>query len=188
MHRPAGVTRDQLPQGGREVGSVGRLAVLIVHYLEARALPGAPQDRRNEVRPAAAEQPLGAHDQMRLRQDIADGLLSGKLAPAIDGERRHRVLFPIRAARPPIEHVIGADMQQPGPGLARDARQVDGAYRVDQVRGVGLRLGAIDLGVAGTIDDPGWALGPHDALDGSAVFDPQVTVAQRSEHIAAAVR
>src|SRR5882762_7806871 len=83
MHGAAGIARYELPERAREVARIGGATVLIVHDLQLRSLAREAQDGGDEVRPTLAEQPLRANDQVRLGQDVPDGLLPRELAPAV---------------------------------------------------------------------------------------------------------
>src|SRR5207302_9345210 len=107
--------------------------------LQLRRLACKAQDGGDEVRATLPEQPLGANDQVPLRQDVADGLLPRKLGPAVNVERTDRIVLAVRAGRPTVEHVVGADVQQTGARVARGAPEVRRPSGVDALRGVGLR-------------------------------------------------
>ena len=114
---------------------------------------------------------------MRLRQHVADRFLPGELAAAVHAQRSDRVVFAIRPPGSSVEHVVAADVQQAGARVARGPGEVRRAHGVHELRRVGLRLGAIHLGVAGAVDDPLGALARHRALDGLSVFDGEVHMA-----------
>jgi len=121
MHGAAGIARDELPERAREVARIGGATVLIVHDLQLRSLAREAQDGGDEVRATLPEQPLRANDQVRLRQDIADGLFPRELGPAVHVERTDGVILTVRSGRPSVEHIVVLSCSKRAP-VSRAAR------------------------------------------------------------------
>ena len=88
----------------------------------------------------------------RLPPGIDHAIFARKLGGAIDPKRcGRRILGPWGVAAA-VEDIVGRDMQQRHAKTGRRTRNRSGRQCVDQMRGLGLGLGAIHRGIGGSVD------------------------------------
>jgi hypothetical protein len=150
----AGLLRalGELDERPRQVPGPGRAADLVGHDGDLLA-PGAEHEHGvDEVAPAGAVQPRGAHDDVG-RVGGGDELLAGQLRLAVDAQRRHRIGLHPRLALGAVEDVVRRDVHDPRPDLLRGRGHVAGAAGVDGLRQAPVGLRAVDVGVRGAVHD-----------------------------------
>ena len=129
----------------------GRAADLVGDDADLVALVAEREHRVDEVAPAGAEQPGGAHDRV-LVGGGGDLLLAGQLRATIGADRVHRVGLQPRLALGAVEDVVGRDVHDARTALGGRARDIARAVAVDGGRGGLGRLGAVDVGPRGAVD------------------------------------
>jgi hypothetical protein len=160
-------TADRLGEVRRPRGG----AVLVVHH--AQLGPGGEREERaREVPSLKRVQPGGAHEEVA-RLVGADGLLSGELAPSVDGARcRHRLL--VQGTAPLAgEDVVGGDVQQGDAAVRGRARQDLGPRGIRPEGALGVALRPVHVGPGGGVDHEIGADGVEGGVHRGAVGDVQ---------------
>src|SRR5262245_49842960 len=88
-----------------------RAAALVGDHGQAFALGGKAQDRPDKILAIRAVDPRRAQDDVSWISG-PDAALARKLTATIDVKWRDLVLFHIRRALAPVEHIIGRDMNE----------------------------------------------------------------------------
>jgi hypothetical protein len=83
----------------------------------------------------------------------ADALLAGELAAAIGVKRHGGVGFHIGRALAPVEHIVGRHVNKGNAAAACRHSETAGGFGIDSEGERLVALGAIDIGVAGGVDD-----------------------------------
>jgi len=117
------------------------------------ALAREAEHRADEVRAARGEDPARAQDEVPAAARTNE-LLAGELAPTIGTERRGRIVLAPGLLATAVEDVVAAEVDEPRVRGVRRAGERADRGRVDELREVALRFGAVDRGVCGGIDDP----------------------------------
>ena len=136
----------------RNIRGRGRPAALVGDYGYRVTFAAEAQHGGEEIILLATEDPRGAHDHRPVPL-FADSHFSGGFRPAIDADRRDRIVLAIRAGFLAVEHIIGGQVNQRTPGLGAAFGNDRGAIAIDREGCLGFALRLIDRGIGGGIND-----------------------------------
>jgi hypothetical protein len=153
VHARRGVGGDQRVDRRGDIAGPGRLAALVVDHRGGRARPGQPEHRLHEVAAVRAVQPGGADHVAGLWQRGPHGELACQLGAAVGAARGGAGALGVRGGRLTVEHVIGRGVDEHRARVRAGGGQAGSAAGVDGEGLVLVRLGGVDGGPGGAVDD-----------------------------------
>ena len=135
---------DELARRLGQMPDVRRAAALVVDDGHLVPLPPEREHRQHEVLAPGREEPRGADDPA-----VADLALAFELRPPVDGLRAGRVRLDVRLALPPVEDVVGREVDDRRAERGDLARPLD----VDAARSLLVRLSAVHVRERRRVED-----------------------------------
>ena len=130
----------------------GRIAQLVGDDADLLARLGKPQHGADEIRAEGAMDPGGAQDHAVLRAR-RDQKLALEFRSAIGACRAGRVVLAIGPIEPPVEDIIGREMNEGNAKPRRRLGDMAGAVRIDAHRQIRLGFRLVDRRIGGGVDD-----------------------------------
>jgi hypothetical protein len=174
---------DQADDAVGEVPGVGRRADLVADNGDLAPGLGQLQHRVDEVAAAEPEEAGRADDEVALVRR-GDSLLAGELGAAVGRKRRRLVALHVRRALEAVEDIVGGDVENARFHLRGRSGDVAGAAAVDGEGGLLGRLGTVDVGPGGAVDDDVGPLEVELAVERPRVGDVELGAAVADDVVA----